>query len=342
MPGDPHINEFGISHSDWDDLSANEQKAMAHSHGDDWLGEPPPEVGGGDDSSQQTTESADTGRPPTFHADTPPTFHSDAQQEAWLADQRAKLWDFHELERKENVQKGRDDWSRSNKEREDRLRSESRDEAADQAREEREKQESRWSTKDEAEGLLQSRDRDRYVDRDMEASKDPNVNVYGISHNDWDDLSQNEQRDVAYSFGDDWHGQLPLTDDSGGSSRRTFHTFEAALVDKGLTPEEITLVRERQGGTISKFDQDDADAVNARRDALGAQAVAEQIEASLLAQGATPEEIAYVRDRQGGTLKKFDQGDIDAVNARRDALGAQAVAEQIEASLLAQGATPKR
>ena len=341
MPGDPHINEYGISHSDWDDLGQNEQRDIAHEHGDDWLGEPPPETDGGDDSSQQTTESADTGRPPTFHADTPPTFHSDAQQEAWLADQRAKLWDFHELERKENVQKGRDDWSRSNKEREDRLRSESRDAAADQAREEREKQESRWSTKDEAEGLLQSRDRDRYVDRDMEASKDPNVNVYGISHNDWDDLSQNEQRDVAHSFGDDWHGQLPLTDDSGGSSSRTFHTFEAALVDKGLTPDEVALVRERQGGTITKFDQDDADAVYARRDALVAQAVAEQIEASLLAQGATPEEIALVRERQGGTITKFDQDDADAVYARRDALGAQAVAEQIEASLLAQGATPE-
>ena len=341
MPGDPHINEYGISHSDWDDLGQNEQRDIAHEHGDDWLGEPPPETDGGDDSSQQTTESADSGTPPTFQSDTPPTFHTDVQQDAWLADQRAKLWDFYELERKENVQKGRDDWSRSNKEREDRLRSESRDEAADQAREEREKQESRWSTEYEAEGLLRSRDRERYVDRDMEASKDPNVNVYGISHNDWDDLSQNEQRDVAHSFGDDWHGQLPLTDDSGGSSSRTFHTFEAALVDKGLTPDEIVLVRERQGGTITKFDQDDADAVYARRDALVAQAVAEQIEASLLAQGATPEEIVLVRERQGGTITKFDQDDADAVYARRDALGAQAVAEQIEASLLAQGATPE-
>ena len=340
MPGDPHINEYGIPHSDWDDLGQNEQRDIAHEHGDDWHGQPPPGTDGGDDSSQQTKESADSGPPPTFHTGPPPTFHTDVQQDAWLADQRAKLWDFYELERKENVQKGRDDWSRSNKEREDRLRSESRDEAADQAREGREKQESRWSTEDEAEGLLKSRDRERYVDRDMEASKDPNVNVYGISHDEWDDLSQNEQRDVAYSFGDDWHGQPPLTDDSGGSSRRTFHTFEAALVDKGLTPDEIALVRERQGGTITKFDQDDIDAVYARRDALVAQAVAEQIEASLLAQGATPDEVALVRERQGGTITKFDQDDIDAVYARRDALVAQAVAEQIEASLLAQGATP--
>ncbi len=341
MPDDPNINKYGVSHDDWDDMSQNEQRDTAHEHGDDWLGRPPPETDGGDDSSQQTTASADTGRPPTFHSDTPPTFHSDAQQDAWLADQRAKLWDVSELERKENVQKGRDDWSRSNKEREDRLRSERRDEAADQAREERENQESRWSTEDAGQGLLRSRDRERYVDRDMEASKDPNVNEYGISHNDWDDLSQNDQRDVAHSFGDDWHGQPPPTDDSGGSSQRTFHTFEAALADKGLTPDEIALVRERQGGTITKFEQDDADAVNAMRDALGAQAVAEQVEAALLAQGATPEEIAYVRERQGGTITKFEQDDADAVNAMRDALGAQAVAEQVEAALLAQGATPE-
>ena len=338
-PNDPNINEYGISHADWDDLGQNEQRDIAHEHGDDWHGQPPPGTDGGDDSSQQTTASADTGRPPTFHADTPPTFHSDAQQEAWLADQRAKLWDFSELERKENVQKGRDDWSRSNKEREDRLRSERRDEAADQAREEREKQESRWSTEDEGEGLLRSRDRERYVDRDMEASKDPNVNEYGISHNDWDDLSQNEQRDFAHSFGDDWLGQPPLSDEFGGTSRQTFHTFEAALVDKGLTPNEIALVRERQGGTITKFEQDDVDAVNARRGVLGAQAVAEQVEAALLAQGLTPDEIAYVRERQGGTLTQFKQDDADAMNARRDALRAQAVDEQFEAALLAQGAT---
>ena len=330
MPDDPNINEYGVSHDDWDDMSQNEQRDTAHEHGDDWLGKPPPGTDGGDDSSQQTTASADTGRPPTFHSDTPPTFHSDAQQEAWLADQRAKLWDSYELERRENVQKGRDDWSRSNKEREDRLRSERRDEAADQAREEREKQESRWSTEDEGEGLLRSRDRERYVDRDMEASKDPNVNEYGISHNDWDDLSQNEQRDVAHSFGDDWHGQPPLTDASGG--------FD--LFDKGLTPDEIAFVRERQGGTITKFEQDDADAVNARRDALGAQAVDEQFEAALLAQGATPEEIAYVRERQGGTITKFEQDDADAVNARRGVLGAQAVAEQVEAALVDKGLTP--
>ena len=134
-------------------------------------------------------------------------------------------------------------------------------------------------------------------------------------------------------------------------------------------------MRDRQGGTLKKFDQGDIDAVNARRDPLGTQAVDAQIEASLLAQGATPEEIAYVRDRQGGTLKKFDQGDTNAVNAMRRVLAAredeahrlelvaanelyaesmgefgsrdgtfdlaaQAVAEQVEAALLAHGLTP--
>ena len=62
---------------------------------------------------------------------------------------------------------------------------------------------------------------------------------------------------------------------------------------------------------------------------LGAQAVAEQVEAALLAQGATPEEIAYVRERQGGTLTKLDQDDVDAVNAmRRIAVTAAAATAQ--------------
>ena len=32
------------------------------------------------------------------------------------------------------------------------------------------------------------------------ASNDPNINEYGISHGDWDDLSQNQQRDIAHKL----------------------------------------------------------------------------------------------------------------------------------------------
>ena len=153
---------------------------------------------------------------------------------------------------------------------------------------------------------------------------------------------------------------------------------EGKLLAHGLTPEEIDYTRERQGGTITKFEQADADAVNAMRGVWNAEELDQHFEAALLEQGATPEEIAYVRERQGGTLTKFEQDDADAVNARRQAddaaaasddeanrlelvaanelyaesmgefgsrdgtfdLGAQAVDEQFEAALLAQGATP--
>ena len=142
MPDDPNINEYGVSHDDWDDLGQNEQRDIAHEHGDDWHGQPPPGTDGGDDSSQQTTESADTGRPPTFSPIRHRRFTPMSNRTHGWRTSGGSCGIFHELERKENVQKGRDDWSRSNKEREDRLRSESRDEAADQAREEREKQES--------------------------------------------------------------------------------------------------------------------------------------------------------------------------------------------------------
>ena len=74
---DPNINEYGMSWDDWDDLGANEQQDVAHSHGDDWLGEPPP-TQDDDDGSSTSTSSGSTGRQPTFT--------NDAAQETWLAD----------------------------------------------------------------------------------------------------------------------------------------------------------------------------------------------------------------------------------------------------------------
>ena len=48
---DPNINEYGISHDDWDDMSQDQQADVAHSHGDDWHGEPPPAQNDKDDAS---------------------------------------------------------------------------------------------------------------------------------------------------------------------------------------------------------------------------------------------------------------------------------------------------
>ena len=38
---------------------------------------------------------------------------------------------------------------------------------------------------------------------------DPNVNEYGFGHDDWDDMSQDQQASIANSHGDYWHGQPP-------------------------------------------------------------------------------------------------------------------------------------
>ena len=153
---DPNINEYGISHDDWDDMSANEQRDTAHEHGEDWLGEPPP-AQDDDGGSSKSTSSASTGAQPTFT--------SDAAQEAWLADQREKQWNEYERERQANVQKGRDDWSRQSKDRENRLRSAGRSKDADQTRQQRETQESKWNQEDEDNQDDLDRDRSNYVDR---------------------------------------------------------------------------------------------------------------------------------------------------------------------------------
>ena len=120
--------------------------------------------------------------------------------------------------------------------------------------------------------------------------------------------------------------------------------LEADLLDQGLTSDELAHVRERQGGTITKFLQADADAVNALRGVRNAEALDQHFEAALLGQGATPDEIAYVRERQGGAITKFEQADADAVNAMRgvrNPVNAEALDQHFEAALLEQGATPE-
>ena len=120
--------------------------------------------------------------------------------------------------------------------------------------------------------------------------------------------------------------------------------LEADLLDQGLTSDELAHVRERQGGAITKFLQADADAVNALRGVRNAEALDQHFEAALLGQGATPDEIAYVREGQGGAITKFEQADADAVNAMRgvrNPVNAEELDEHFEAALLEQGATPE-
>ena len=117
---DPNTNAYGISHDDWDDMGQNEQRDIAHEHGDDWHGQPPPSQ---DDNTQSSSQSGNGGP-------TPPTFKSNAEREQWLADRRQEQWDAAERQRQENVQRGRDDWSRQMKDHEASLRDKGRSDAA--------------------------------------------------------------------------------------------------------------------------------------------------------------------------------------------------------------------
>ena len=639
---DPNINEYGISLRDWDDMSQGQQRDIAHSHGDDWHGQPPPTEDSGE-SSQGTPVPSDTSTPRTVHTGKLPTFQTDAQQEAWLADQREMLWEQYERERKENVQKGRDDWKQHSKEHEGRVRSKGRDEDADRLREQRESQESWWSRDDAEEDLSRSQDRSRYVDRPSQGGPSSGSSGYSDSsyfedtphhrrlidpfdpmyqspdgqayrealdlareiigrsgsyqdspyyvdtpnnrrlvdptdpmyHSDegkeyrealnraretdarnvmvrwefdsdaragdtvaqwvrggaqgppsqaelgpatgpnaapmfgyqtpeearrlsrmkspietWEEYREHqriiegmfrgldetrarlesrgelqfegesdedfEARRAAYweiaseaiqraratgqpveyrgpqsqlswelerlnaqglssaEFGealDELAGLVRFEGTARGKDREwlagqatffgevgeavaegragtpealekaidmlgeVYHSpdvtpeqrayldlvieahadakgramewvtgFEADLLDQGLTSDELAHVRERQGGAITKFEQADADAVNAMRGVRNAEALDQHFEADLLDQGATPEEIAYVREGQGGAITKFEQADADALNAMRgvrNAENAEELDQHFEAALLDQGATPE-
>ena len=128
---DPNINEYGYDHSDWDDMSQDQQADIAHSHGDSWHGDAPPDTSGDDDGGNGGGPSSPSTPPPV------PEFKNDAEQEEWLAEQRQRQWDEQEKERQRNVEKGRKDWEQQTKDREERLREEGRHDAADRLKDER-------------------------------------------------------------------------------------------------------------------------------------------------------------------------------------------------------------
>ena len=156
---DPNMSDYGISWDDWDDLSGDQQRGLAHQHGDDWLGQPPPDQdddGGG--SSQWA--STKTSTPPAI-----PNFRTDAEQEDWLADQRQKQFDAQERERKEALEKGRKDWEEQARDREERLREEGRDAGADRLRDEREAQREQWDQEYDTSQYAGDQARRDYIDR---------------------------------------------------------------------------------------------------------------------------------------------------------------------------------
>ena len=152
---DPNINEYGYDHSDWDDMSQNEQMDIAHEHGDDWHGQPPP-AQDDDDSPSSSTPST----PPPV-----PEFKNDAEQEEWLAEQRQRQWDEQEKERQQNVEKGRKDWEQQTRDREERLREGGRHDAADRVKQDRESQRGRWNQEAADSEDDRERDRQAYIDR---------------------------------------------------------------------------------------------------------------------------------------------------------------------------------
>ena len=156
---DPNINEYGVPVDDWDELGQDQQRDIAHEHGDDWHGQPPPaqdDDGGG--SSQSASPKTST--PPAI-----PNFRTDAEREDWLADQRQRQWDEQERERKQNVDKGRKDWEEQVREREERLREEGRHDDADRLRDEREAQREQWDQEHAASQDARDQERRDYTDR---------------------------------------------------------------------------------------------------------------------------------------------------------------------------------
>ena len=158
---DPNINEYGISVDDWDELGQDEQRDIAHEHGDDWHGRPAPAQ---DDDDGGSSKSAST-KAKTQTSPTMPGFKTDAQREDWLAEQRQKQWDEYERERKRNVEKGRKDWEGQVREREERLREEGRNADADRLRDEREAQREQWDQQYDRSQDAGDQARRDYIDR---------------------------------------------------------------------------------------------------------------------------------------------------------------------------------
>ena len=158
---DPNVNEYGYDHGDWDQMSQDQQAAIAHSHGDHWHGDPPPETSGDDDDDPNASPSGrQTGNPSA-----PPTFKSDAEREQWLADQRERLYDQQEKGYQENINRGRQDWEQQNRDKVDRLREEGRRDAANDLEKQIDTQRQQWDQGDEETQKGIDQRRSDYIDR---------------------------------------------------------------------------------------------------------------------------------------------------------------------------------
>ena len=155
---DPNINEYGVPVDDWDELGQDQQRDIAHEHGDDWHGQPAPAQDDDDGGSSQSA-STKTSPPPAM-----PNFKTDAEQEDWLAEQRQRQFDTQESERKEAVEKGRKAWEEQTREREERLRGEGRNPDADRLRGEREARRKQWDQEYDTSQDARDRARRDYID----------------------------------------------------------------------------------------------------------------------------------------------------------------------------------
>ena len=172
---DPNVNEYGVPVDDWDELSQNQQRDIAHEHGDDWHGQPPPAQDDDDGGSSQSASTETSTNTSTSGA--MPDFKTGAEREDWLAEQRQKQWDDQERGFKENVEKGRKDWEEQAREREERLREEGRHADADRLRGERETQREQWDQERDTSQDAGEQARRDYIDRPL-IDRDTRIQQY--------------------------------------------------------------------------------------------------------------------------------------------------------------------
>ena len=199
---DPNVNEYGVPVDDWDELSQNQQRDIAHEHGDDWHGQPAPaqdDDDGGSSRSASTETSTNTSTSGAM-----PDFKTDAEQEDWLAEQRQKQWDDQERGFKQNVEKGRKDWEEQVREREERLRGEGRHDAAGRLRDELEAQREQWDQEHDTSQDAGDRARRDYIDRPL-IDRDTRIQQY-------QDVDTNPERQKMREALADIHPQSPAGD----------------------------------------------------------------------------------------------------------------------------------
>ena len=159
-PGDPNVNEYGYNHGDWDGMSQNERRDIAHSHGDTWHGQAPPSADD-DDGAGATSSTSSSSSPEPVR----PDFKTGAEREDWLAEQRQRLYDEQEQEYQENIDRGHNEWAQQTQDHADAMREEGREDAADRLEQMIAEQRAEWDR----EGTDSTEDRDQrraaYIDR---------------------------------------------------------------------------------------------------------------------------------------------------------------------------------